>query len=208
MMQLQRFPDVSSLRIDCVLRSNRASGINKFSRFPELVNKCRIYDEESRVWSAHYKRLSEKRGKHLNRGNSYSVPVDKGKHIISYGRRPSVGGAPAPIKCYRCGGAGYRANECISDENKCFKCGKSGHLIVDCKINVPTYFNYGEPGHISTTFQKPKKAQTGGKVFALTGSQPNSYDMLIKGTCYIHKIPLIAIIDTGETHLVISANCV
>ncbi|XP_050914800.1 uncharacterized protein LOC127129707 [Lathyrus oleraceus] len=76
------------------------------------------------------------------------------------------------------------------------------------KNNVPTCYNYGEPGHISTTYQKPKKSHTGGKVFALTESQPNSFDRLIRGTCYIHDIPLIAIIDTGATHSFIYANCV
>lgn len=91
--------------------------------FPELVNKCRIYYEDNRAQPAHYKSLSEKRGKQLNHGKSYSVPVDKGKQRISDSRRPSVGEALAHIKCYRCGGAGHHANECKSDEKKCFKCG-------------------------------------------------------------------------------------
>lgn len=119
-----------------------------------------------------------------------------------------MGGAPSPIKCYRCAGAGHCANECKSDEKKCFKCGKSEHLIVDCKNNVPTCYNYGEPGHTSTTCQKPKKALTRGKVFVLTISQPNSSNRLIRGTCYIHDIPLIVIIDTDATHSFISASCV
>ncbi|XP_050897693.1 serine/arginine-rich splicing factor RS2Z32-like [Lathyrus oleraceus] len=162
----------------------------------------RIYDKDSRAQSVHYKSLSEKRGKQLNHGKLYNVPFDKGKQRISYGRRPSVGGASAPIKCYRCGRVGHHANECKSDENKCFKCGKSGHLIADCKTNVPTCYNCREPS------QKPKKAQTGGKVFALTGSQPNISYRLIRGTFYIHDIPLIAIIDTGATHSFIYANYV
>lgn len=45
-------------------------------------------------------------------------------------------------------------------------------------------------------------------MFVLTGSQPNSSDRLIRGTCYIHEIPLISIIDTGATHSFIFANCV
>ncbi|XP_050875621.1 uncharacterized protein LOC127079257 [Lathyrus oleraceus] len=163
-------------------------------RFLELVNKCIIYDEDSRVRSSHYKSLSEKRGRRLNCEKLYSVLADKGKQRILDGRRPSAGGALAPIKCYRCGGAGHHANECKSDEKKCFKCGKSGHLIADCKTNVLTCYNCGEPGHISTTFQKSKKSQLEGR--------------LIRGTCYIHDIPMIAIIGTGATHSFISANCV
>lgn len=48
----------------------------------------------------------------------------------------------------------------------CFKCGKTGHRVADCRINNLTCFNCRERGHISTQREKPKKAQTGGKVFA------------------------------------------
>lgn len=41
------------------------------------MNKCIIYDEERRAQFAHYKSLSEKRGKQLNHGKLYSVPTDK-----------------------------------------------------------------------------------------------------------------------------------
>lgn len=55
--------------------------------------------------SAYYKSLSEKMGKQLNRGKPYSASADKGKQKISDGKKPIRGGTPAPIKCYRCGGA-------------------------------------------------------------------------------------------------------
>ncbi|XP_050914570.1 uncharacterized protein LOC127129428 [Lathyrus oleraceus] len=122
------------IKLENGLRSKIKQGISyqQTRRFPKLVNKCIIYDEDA----------------------------DKRKQGISYDRRPSVGDDPAHIKCY------------------------------------------------STTCQKPKKSQTGGKVFVLAGSQPNSSIRLIRGTCYIHDISLIAIIDTGATRSFISANCV
>lgn len=40
-------------------------GYQHIFRFPELVNKCRIYDEDNRAPSAHYKSLSGKRGSSL-----------------------------------------------------------------------------------------------------------------------------------------------
>lgn len=61
-------------------------------RFLELVNKCIIYDEDSRVRSSHYKSLSEKRGRRLNCEKLYSVLANKGKQRILDGRRPSGGG--------------------------------------------------------------------------------------------------------------------
>lgn len=33
-------------------------GYQKIRKFPKLVNRCRIYDEDSRAWVAHYKSLS------------------------------------------------------------------------------------------------------------------------------------------------------
>ena len=51
-------------------------------------------------------------------------------------------------------------------------------------------------------------SQADGKVFALAGSQPTSADRLIRGICYVHDTPLIAIIDTGATHSFISVECV
>ena len=34
-------------------------------RFPQLVNNCRIYEDDSKARSAHYKRLSERRGNRI-----------------------------------------------------------------------------------------------------------------------------------------------
>ncbi|XP_050916802.1 uncharacterized protein LOC127131974 [Lathyrus oleraceus] len=134
--------------------------------------------------------------------------ADKGKQRAVDGKRPSGGGAPTALKCYRCGELGHRVSECKSDVKKCYKCEKSGHLVADCKENVVTCYNYGEPGHINTHCAKLKQALIGGKVFALMGTQTSSDDRLIRGICYFNITPLIAIIDTGATQSFIAAECV
>lgn len=48
-------------------------------QFSVLVNKCRIYDEDSRAQSCHYKSISENKRKDHNREKPYSAPADKGK---------------------------------------------------------------------------------------------------------------------------------
>lgn len=63
-----------------------------------LVNKCIIYDEDSRVWSLYYKNLSEKKGKDKNHGKPYNTPADKGKQKAYDEKKISGGGTPASIK--------------------------------------------------------------------------------------------------------------
>ena len=83
----------------------------------------------------------------------------------------------------------------------CFKCGKKGHESFDSIVgsNV-TCYNCGKQGHVSTKCNKPKKEQAKWKVFALSGVDTSVEERLIRGTCFINNMPLIAIIDTGAIH--------
>ncbi|XP_050907676.1 uncharacterized protein LOC127121130, partial [Lathyrus oleraceus] len=182
----------------------KAVGYQKIRIFTELVDSCRIFEEDN---NAHYKIVSDRRGKqHQNRGKPYDAPAGKGKQRAAPAQRASGGGAPAGIVCFKCGQAGHKSNVCTAEVKRCFRCGKTGHAIADCKHKEVICFNCGEEGHIGSQCQKPKKPQTG-KVFALTGTQTSSEDRLIRGTCFINGTPLITIIDTGATHCFISANC-
>ncbi|XP_058782496.1 uncharacterized protein LOC131656981, partial [Vicia villosa] len=134
-------------------------------------------------------------------------PYGKGNQKAGGWKKPSGGDSSAPIKCFKCGEPGHRIHECKSEEKKCYRCGKAGHIAIECKGNTVTCFNCGEEGHISPKCPKPRKNQAGGKVFALSGSETTPDDRLIKGTCFIHGTPLIAIIDTGATHSFISLDC-
>ncbi|XP_050902224.1 uncharacterized protein LOC127112107, partial [Lathyrus oleraceus] len=194
------------IKFENELRSEikKAVGYQKIRIFTELVDSCRIFEEDN---NAHYKIVSDRRGKqHQNRGKPYDAPVGKGKQGAAPAQRTSRGGDPAGIVCFKCGQAGHKSNVCTAEVKRCFRCGKTGHAIADCKHKEMICFNYGEEGHIGSQCQKPKKSQTG-KVFALTGTQTSSEDRLIRGTCFINGTPLITIIDTGATHCFISANC-
>ncbi|XP_058753085.1 uncharacterized protein LOC131626271 [Vicia villosa] len=181
----------------------------KIRNYPELVSRSRIYDNDNRARIAHYKAVNDRKG-NQNRGKPYSVPDTKGKQKTAFGKKPSGGGgfASNPIVCFKCGTEGHRANECPKDVKKYFKCGKAGYVVADCRTKVPTCYNCGEEGHISTHCQKPKKTQGNDKVFALVGAQSTNEDRTVKGTCFIHNTPLIAIIDMGATHSFISVDCV
>jgi hypothetical protein len=188
---------VNGLRHDI----KKAIGYQQITRFTELVNKSRIYDEDSRESASVYKSL---KGKNQDRGK----PYDDKRRQSSVGKKPSGGVSSIPLKCFKCGVEGHRATECSRDSGKCFNCGRIGHRANQCRVgsNV-TCFNCGEKGHISSQCDKPKKEQVKGKVFALSGAETTTDDRLIQGTCFINGTPLIAIIDTGATHSFISLDC-
>lgn len=82
------------IKFENYLCSKIKQGISyqKIRQFPELVNRCRIYDEDNRARVSHYKSLSEKKGNLRHKGTPYSAPADKGKQKVVEGKKPSRGG--------------------------------------------------------------------------------------------------------------------
>lgn len=90
-----------------------------------LVNKCSIYDEDSSAHSAHYKSLSEKKGKNQYHGNGTVLQLRRGS-IGFQMRNIQVGEeTSAYVKFFKCGVAGHHSNDCGSSEKRCFNCGKT-----------------------------------------------------------------------------------
>lgn len=73
------------IKFENKLRPAINQGINyqETHRFHTLVNECRIYDEDYRAHSAHYKSVNERKGKNQIRGNPYSAPANKGKQMTT-----------------------------------------------------------------------------------------------------------------------------
>ncbi|GAU32901.1 hypothetical protein TSUD_393220 [Trifolium subterraneum] len=171
-------------------------GFAEIRNFTTLVAKARICVEDGKAKSNYFKAV---RGRSQDRAKPYEV---KGKGSARGGKgKEKVDGD----KCYRCGKIGHRSFECKKDKDVCYSCGKEGHKSKECKATTPTCFNCGEEGHKSPECKKPKKVT--GKMFALNGEGVDQVDNLIRGTCFIHDTPLIAIIDTGATHSFISMDC-
>ncbi|XP_058745896.1 uncharacterized protein LOC131618748 [Vicia villosa] len=152
-----------------------AIGYQQITRFTELVNKSRIYDEDSRESASLYKSL---KGKNQDR----EKPYDDKRKQAGFGKKPSWGRSSTPLKCFKYGVEGHKATECKKEVTTCFKCGKYGHIATNCRggSNV-TCFNCGEKGHVSTKCDKPKKEQAKGKVFALSGAGATTDERLIQG---------------------------
>ncbi|XP_058742159.1 uncharacterized protein LOC131614612 [Vicia villosa] len=122
-----------------------AIGYQQIRMFTELVNMCLIYEGDSLAHSAYYKSLDEKgRKSHHDCKKPYDAPTDKWKQEVANGKKPSGGGAPATVRCYRCGEQGHRFNECENKTLRCYQCGKTDHRVLDCKDDGPTCFKYGE----------------------------------------------------------------
>ncbi|XP_058783085.1 uncharacterized protein LOC131657734 [Vicia villosa] len=85
-------------------------------------------------------------------------------------------------------------------------------MLLTPRRMVRLLFIYGEQGHIITQCQKPNKdansAKTNGRMFALSKIEDSKKDNLIRGTCFINNVELVAFIDTGATHSFISLDCV
>lgn len=94
-------------------------GYQEICRFPILVNKCKIFDEDCRARIAHYKSLSDKKGRDQSRRKSYVTSADKGKHRVSYGKKTSEGGALTTMKCCKCVEQVHRANDCVDKVLRC-----------------------------------------------------------------------------------------
>ncbi|XP_058772778.1 uncharacterized protein LOC131646840 [Vicia villosa] len=158
----------------------KAVGYQKIRLFSDLVDSCRIFEEDS---NAHHKMVSDRRGKNQqSRGKPYDA--GKGKQRVTHGQRSSGGDAPARIVCFKCGQPGHKSNACTTDARKCFRCGKMGHAMSDCKHKDMVCFTCGEEGHIGSQCPK-KKAQSGGKVLGLMLSSMNgemAVDLPAKGS--------------------------
>ncbi|XP_058764601.1 uncharacterized protein LOC131638055 [Vicia villosa] len=151
--------------IERIFYIKKAISYQKIRIFADLVDCCRIYEEDN---NAHYRIINEKRGKsQQGRGKPYEALSDNGKKKANEGKRSSGGDAPAGIVCFKCGKVGHKSTVCTAGTKRCFRCGKIGHEASECKHNGMVCFNYGEEGHIGSKCQKPKKEKSSGKVLGL-----------------------------------------
>ncbi|XP_058766421.1 uncharacterized protein LOC131640020 [Vicia villosa] len=109
----------------------KAVGYQKIRVFADLVDSCRIYEEDN---NAHYKIVSERRGKNQqNRGKPYDALARKGKQKVAHGQRTSGGDAPAGIVYFNCGKPSHKSNVCTAEVKRCFRCGKIRHAMSECR---------------------------------------------------------------------------
>nr|XP_027186585.1 uncharacterized protein LOC101494362 [Cicer arietinum] len=155
-------------------------GMQKICDFPTLVNKSRIYDEDSRDEKAHYRNtgtMKDKRNMHHNRGKPYYFPPT-GKGASSgngkgNGNRYSYGGGRGnPNGRGVSNGNSNDMSQVSSNNNgnngdpathiRCHRCGKQGHMAYECRDAGITCFNCQQQGQISTTCPYPRNTSQPG----------------------------------------------
>ncbi|XP_058744421.1 uncharacterized protein LOC131617054 [Vicia villosa] len=107
----------------------KAVGYQKICVFMDLVDCCRIFEEDS---NAHYKMVNEKRSKsQQGRGKPYDASSGKGKQRAYEGKKTSGVDAPAGIVCVKCGKVGHQSNVCTANVRRCFRYGQPGHAAPE-----------------------------------------------------------------------------
>ncbi|XP_016164598.1 uncharacterized protein LOC107607130 [Arachis ipaensis] len=172
--------------------------------FSDLVNKARVVEEYAKTVAAskdtHGGNTNKGRGKYFHpRGQSFKrggyVPQGQGgfrKNTHDQFQR----------------GKGRENQSKISPDLACDRCGRF-HPYDSCRIGLGGCFNYGLPGHIvrdCTRGRNPNAGQSQhqGRVFAVNAKNASKADPLMRGICLIGDKTLIALYDTGASHLFIS----
>lgn len=102
------------------LEIKQGIGYQEAHKFSTLVNKCRIYDEESMALFSHYKSIREKKRKNQYCGKPYSAPADRRRHRASDEKRPSGEETLVVVKCFKCGESSHHANDYNNKVLRCF----------------------------------------------------------------------------------------
>ncbi|XP_020207587.1 uncharacterized protein LOC109792576, partial [Cajanus cajan] len=177
------------------------------TEYHELVNKCRVYDEENCSRVTHYKSGGPMKNHNKfgssSKGKPYTKSVgESGSKVNNQGSVHHRNQAPMASQTSRGGSVGSIPH------NICFNCGEPGYRAYECQVSrVITCFNYQEKGHKAHECPKNKKGTTRvggsaskaraiGMVFALSGAEATQSEDLIQDMCFIYGTPLIFLYDS------------
>ncbi|XP_020207135.1 DNA-binding protein HEXBP-like, partial [Cajanus cajan] len=161
------------------------------TQYHELVNKCRVYDEDNRARVTHYKSGGPMKNHNKfgssSKGKPYTKSVgDSSSKVNNQGSVHHRNQAPMASQTSRGGSVGSVPH------NNYFNYGEPGHRAYECQASkVITCFNCQEKGHKARECPKNKKGTTKvggstnkpramGKVFALSGAEATQSEDLIQ----------------------------
>ncbi|KEH29344.1 hypothetical protein MTR_4g035700 [Medicago truncatula] len=102
----------------------RFIGYQQIHQFSLLATTCRIYEDDNKARTSHYKAVGEKRGRDQSRGKPYNIPAERERQKFQQedvgGKETRGGDTRAPLRCFNCGIACHRPAECKSAKFKYF----------------------------------------------------------------------------------------
>ncbi|XP_073224802.1 uncharacterized protein [Cicer arietinum] len=162
-------------------------GMQEINDFPTLVNKSRIYDENSRAEKAHYRNtgtMKDKRHMHHNRGKPYSFPPTKSGSRLNYqpysfsaGKRASSGNGKGNGNNYSYGSGRENPN------GRGVSNGNSNNMSQVSRNNNG---NNGDPATPIRCHRCGKQGHMAYEFFALSGAGASEKDNLIQGLPVSH----------------------
>ncbi|XP_047180616.1 uncharacterized protein LOC124847220 [Vigna umbellata] len=122
--------------------------------------------------------------------------------VVAVGRS----GQQGTVTCFQCGGPHYRSS-CpqLVGRKFCTRCRRNGHL--ESKCNMGGRAAMGPPNAGRVQQGRGGRAQTTGRVYAITGTKATSSGNLIIGTCLLYGKSYCVWYDSGTTHSFISKAC-
>ncbi|XP_027348066.1 uncharacterized protein LOC113859512 [Abrus precatorius] len=121
----------------------QAIGYQQIAHFPELVDKCQIYEDDTKAKQAAWKNTGPQRSggssdfkmREIRDGKKpYSRPDHQPRRNPPSIRRPDHGGLSQPeLHCYSCGGP-HLQRDCHRNLVTCFRCGQQGHYTSSCHL--------------------------------------------------------------------------
>nr|KYP76406.1 hypothetical protein KK1_020648 [Cajanus cajan] len=156
------------------------------THYHELVNKCRVFDEDNRARVTHYKSGGPMRNNKFgsaNKNKPYTkFAGDSSSKVNNQGSthqrsqvpmvsQTSGGGSVGFVphnNCYKSGKPGHRAVECRMQRIMiCFKCKAEGHKASECPQNRE---------EITEAGGSASKPRATGRVFALSGAEATQFE--------------------------------
>ncbi|XP_027911550.1 uncharacterized protein LOC114170264 [Vigna unguiculata] len=176
----------------------QAVGSLEISSFPTLVNRCRIYEDDTKARQTQWRQGGPLRHKINDFNNKKPCQRPSNASWNFSGQKHSSptknSGITNPIKCFHCGGP-HLSRNCTTRTITCFNCGKLGLYCNECKELIK---EQGSGGSNNGGKNQLGRLKTTGRVFTMNDTEVVQSEDLIQGKGIINGHLVNVLYDSGE----------